>query len=292
MKHLFLLAFLILTVSAYSQKVERLRPGHRYGPGETIQAPYFGFTSKIPEGWEGVLPRDTEAFLMLPMSGEMGEIYVFGNTDDNVEKLKQRWTAGTDMGSNIKLKAKGQIMQRGEAWGVEGFLSGSTNQADRKIYAEAKCSSYGVCVTFLMLSDRQRYEPVKKALQAFVDASSLSEPRIVSLYEGFDWKEFLTDKVLMTYFTAEKQRSMNEVHFCANGTFYSNIKRKGLLKTELKEYQGSKTGTWTVTAGQRAELTLTFPKAPPATIELYIDDEKVYANGERHFVGASERCKK
>lgn len=292
MNRLFALLLILTTAVAYSQKVQRIRPGQRYGPGEVIQAPFFGFSSKVPDGWEGVLPRDTETFLMLPMSGEMGEIYVFGTNNDSIDKLKQRWTTGTDMGSNITLKAKGPLVQRGEAWGSDGVLSGSTNQNDRKIYAEARCSSFGACITFMMLSDKNRYEAVKKTMQSFVDAAVFSEPKTVSIYEGFDWKEFLTDKVLMTYFTAEKQRSLNEVHFCSNGAFYSSIKRQGLLKGNLKEYQGSKTGTWTVTTGQRAELVLTFTKAPQATIELYIDDEKVYANGERHYVGASDKCKK
>ena len=96
----------------------------------------------------------------------------------------------------------------------------------------------------------------------------------------------------MSIESAQKKEKLNEVHFCPDGTFYSVIRRKGLLKQDIKEYQGKKTGTWSVAPGQRTMVMLTFAKAPEVEIELFIENEKVYANGERHFVGYSDHCAK
>ena len=285
-------SFLMLNTAAYAQKKNRMKPGELYEPGAIVQAPRFGVESKIPEGWEGSLPRDTETFLLTPRKSVAGEIYIWGMENDDPERLKKRWREGVDMGSNIFLKAKEPISKRGDVITADAELSGSTNANGRRMYAEARCSSFGICVVYLLLGEPTTFELAKKDLQYFVDQTILSEPKNISIYEGFDWKGFLEGHMLMSIESAQKKEKLNEVHFCADGTFYSSIKRKGLLKEEIKEYQGNKTGTWSVEPGQRTMLVLKFTKAPEVEIELFIDNEKVYANGERHFVGYSERCDK
>lgn len=284
--------FLLSSTSLRAQKKNRMKPGELYEPGAVVQAPRFGFESKIPEGWEGSLPRDTETFLLTPRKAVAGEIYVWGIENDDAERLKKRWIEGADMGSNIRLKASGPIGNRGEIITANGELAGSTNSQGRMIYAEARCSSFGVSIVYLLLGEPTTFELAKKDFQYFVDQTVLSEPKNISIYEGFDWKGFLEGHMLMSIESAQKKEKLNEVHFCTDGTFYSNIKRKGLLKEDIKEYQGNKTGTWSVAPGQRTMLVLKFTKAPEAKIELFIDNEKVFANGIRHFVGYSERCDK
>lgn len=290
MKTFLSILLVLATVSVYAQK-GRVKPGQRYSPGDSIYAPYFGVKTQIPQGWEGVLPRETETFLLMPMEAYDASIYVWGTENDNIESLKKRWLAGVDMGSGIRLKAASPLRQRGQAWAAEGVLAGATNRDGRLVYAEAMCSTFGKCVTVILQSDKTSYDKAKKALMAMIDATQMSEPKIISLYDGFDWPEFLTGKVLMTYITNEGERALNEVHLCKDGTFQSNIKRKGLFKNDIKEYQGKKKGRWSVGKGQETTLVLEFEKAPRAEITLRIDNEMVYANGVRHYVGASEKCK-
>jgi hypothetical protein len=280
-----------MSFSSFAQLENRLRPGQMYEPGKVVYAPRYGLKSKIPEGWEGTLPRETEVFLLMPISVISGEIYVWGTENDSPDQLKKRWMTGMKMGSGVTLKAAGPIGQRGQAITAEGELQGATNTNQRKIYAEARCSEFGICVTYILLAENG-YDQAKAALQAFVDQSTFDQPRDVSIYEGFDWQKFLTDRELITYESNETAKKVNEVHLCHDGTFYSEIKRKGLMKGDVKPYQGKKKGTWSVAPGQRSVLVLVFEKAPKAEIGLYIEDDKVYANGTRHFVAYSERCLK
>lgn len=280
--------FIFISFTAISQK--RIRPAQRYTPGDTIYAPRYGVTTIIPPGWDGVLPREAEMFLLMPQQPFDATIYIWGTENDNIDNLKKRWTKGVEMGSNIRLQASESLVQRGDAWTAEGKLSGSTATAGRRVYAEAKCGN-GTCITYILESDTYSYEAARKSLMQLVDNSKLSEPRNVSIYEGFDWTEFLTNKVVMSYESDETKRKLNEVNLCKDGTFQSDIKRKGLLKGDLKEYQGKKKGRWSIGKGQTATLILEFDKAPKAEIQMRIEDEIVYANGARHFVATSESCK-
>lgn len=291
MKTVLLFASFYLAGFGLNAQIEnRLRPGQMYSPGQPVYAPRFGFRSVIPKDWEGTLPREAEIFLLMPLQPVDAQIYTLGNEHDTPDDLIKRWTTGIDMGDGITLIAKGPIKQQDGRLEAEAILKGSTNTADRKFYAEAKCSSYGICVSYVLMANKASYEMGRTALEAFVSSTVLEEPRNISIYEGFDWKKFLTNREMVTYDPNPQARKTNEVHFCEDGTFTSFIKRSGLLKQEAKGYQGKKTGTWSVGKGQRATLTLVFKKLPAAEIELFIEDEKVYANGTRHYVAYSDRC--
>src|SRR5258706_3866280 len=151
----------------------------------------------------------------------------------------------------------------------------STNKAGRRIYVEARCSEFGICVSCVLVADNNSFEAARKALQDFVDNAVLDQPRNVSIYEGFDWKKFLTDQMLVSYESNENATKLNQIHLCHDGSFQSSIKRKGLLKEDAKQYQGKKTGTWSIASGQTSVLKLIFKDGSLAEIELRIDDDKV-----------------
>ena len=54
----------------------------------------------------------------------------------------------------------------------------------------------------------------RKALQDFVDNAVLDQLRNVSIYEGFDWKKFLTDQMLVSYESNENATKLNQIHLC------------------------------------------------------------------------------
>ena len=89
---IFVVSLVGVSTSAYSQLENRLRPGQMYEVGQIVYAPRFGFKSKIPQGWEGTLPREAEVFLLMPISPVPAEIFVLGNEKDSPEALKMRWT--------------------------------------------------------------------------------------------------------------------------------------------------------------------------------------------------------
>ncbi len=68
------------------------------------------------------------------------------------------------------------------------------------------------------------------------------------------------------------------------------------MKNENEQYNGRKSGQWTVDGvGEQTTMHLTFENKkkdlPPLDIVLSIKDEKIFANGERYFVGESTKCK-
>ena len=47
----------------------KLAPSKHYSPGEVLFGAKTGVKSIVPQGWSGMLPRDSEIFLLLPEDG-------------------------------------------------------------------------------------------------------------------------------------------------------------------------------------------------------------------------------
>ena len=55
---------------------------------KTLYAPRFGFTATVPVDWEGMLPRESEVFLLTPTGSVFGEIYVYALESMDLDKIK------------------------------------------------------------------------------------------------------------------------------------------------------------------------------------------------------------
>lgn len=291
---IFVLVYCLFFSANAQLPSNRIRPGTMYYPGDTVKSPRLGLQTRVPEGWEGVLPRDSEVFLLMPVSNVNGEIYVAVN--ENIDQAGQvrKWKEGMDLGEGLRLMPGGEITQRGGVICAVGKVTGNKANTGSKIYVEAKCSSFGFCLTYMLMANPASYEQGKKSLQEFVDNTTFVKPSSQSPYLNFNWKKFLSGKVLLMtgYEERGQNKRENEVHLCADGTFTSRITRKGIFKDQAKGYQGGKKGTWEVKSnGDKATLIFTLPKLAPAQVNMELKDEEVYVNGDRYFIGTSEKCK-
>ncbi len=285
--------FLTLLSTAQDSK-NRLQPGRMYNAGETLFAPRFGFKAKVPEGWQGVLPRETEVFMLTTANTSIyGEVYVFGKEQGDLKAMRQSWLQGFDLTETMRLKASDPTL-------TEGTLSSEVVAVGEKInegyraFAIARCNPSGPCVTLLALMPKQFYDDISKVAIQFMEESSFEPPSNVSPYANFNWKDFLSNKEFFAYAYVEGASKDNRVQLCADGSFTANIDKKGWLKNENPQYNGRSSGQWTVDGvGEQTVLHLTFKKKglPPFDVTLNIKDEKIYANGERYFVGESKKCK-
>jgi hypothetical protein len=124
------------------------------------------------------------------------------------------------------------------------------------------------------------------------DNTIFVEPSLKSIYDNFNWKEFLSGKYLANFDFVPGSKSENEIWLCPGGTFRSKIVRKGLLKDEAKKFQGKKKGTWeTSSIGANGILTLQVDKIGAVNIDLGIDNDRVYLNGNRFFAMFTDDCK-
>lgn len=281
-----LIALFIFIGETFAQ--ERLRPAQRYDEGELIFAPTFGMKSKVPKGWVGVLPRDTEVFLMMPKAGD-GEIYVTADSI-NAEILKERWLQGLDLGNGNTLMSDGNIFMRGDVIASKVVLRSKTT--DKKAYIEAKCSEYDRCVGGLLVASPQNYDELKKGLEEFLDNMTFEAPSTASIYASFDWKKYLSNKRMMNYTFAQGGKAVNEIWICENGTFNMKLKRTGMLKHNAKDYKGKSKGTWeTSSVGPTGKLILHFAKLPDLEIDLLIENDQVFINEQRYFLMYGATCK-
>ncbi len=295
MKVLNSLICLLLVVSfqvSAQKKKSRLQPGKMYEAGETLYAPRFGFSATVPVGWEGVLPRESEVFLLTTTTATYGEIFVFGREHSDINSLKTMWSKGVDLSETIRLKAV-YITEQDRMLTTEIIGDGEHVNKGYKGYVVARCSPSGPCVITLMIAPIQFYESVKNTVTEFMKNSKFEPPSNVSPYADFDWQDFLSNKVLATYASAEGGSKETMIHLCKDGSFTASIKKKGFFKEQNPSYKGTMTGQWAAKGdGENATLQFIFTNKSFAPIEvsLTIKDEKVISNGERYFVGKSDKC--
>jgi len=290
---LFVLLVLISLQGLAQTNKGRLQPGRLYKPGETLYAPRFGFTAKVPEGWEGMLPRETEVFLLMTTTSTYGEVFMFGRDKGDLNSMRDAWVKGFELSETMKLKASSATIED-ELLKAEVKIEGEYINKAYKGFAVARCSPSGPCITTLMVAPEMYYEAVKAMVVKVMQASSFEPPSNASLYTNFNWNEFLSNKVLVAYGFEQGGSKENEIHLCADGTFSANIKKTGFMKNQNPEYRGRTSGNWTVSGtGPATTIQFTFSKKDLPILEapLLIEDEKVLSNGERYFVGQSDKCK-
>lgn len=270
----------------------RLKPGTLYHPGDSVKSPRLGLSARMPQDWDGVLPRDTEVFLMMPNVNMVGEMFVIVNEKLDLDGQRKRWESGAELAPGLKLQIDGGVnVRKGDILSAGGKVVGAQANAQNLVYLEGKCSPFGFCVVTVALADKNSLERVKQGLQAFMNSMSFVKPSTDSPYKNFDWKPFLSGKVLLGINYEQGGKKEDEVDLCADGTFESRITRTGIFKDQAKKYQGRKKGKWEVKSnGEKATLKFTFEKLDPVEIELLAKDEEIYVRGARYFVGESERC--
>ncbi|HEV8512703.1 MAG TPA: hypothetical protein VGQ59_05485 [Cyclobacteriaceae bacterium] len=281
------------SVAQNKKSKSRLQPGRLYEAGETLYAPRLGFIAKVPEGWQGLLPQETQVFSLSSMTSVFGEIYVFGREQGDIRAMQEAWNKGIDFTETIRLKANAPVIKDG-ILSSEVIGEGEVINKGNRAFAIARCNPSGPCVTLLALAPIQFYETVKNVSTKFMETSSFEPPSNAPVHADLNWKEFLSNKSLLAYVEVEGGTKQNMVEFCADGTFTSDVDKTGWLKKQNAIYNGRNSGQWTVEGiGVQTKLHLTFKKkkVPPLEVTLTIKDEKIYAEGERYFIAQSTKCK-
>lgn len=269
----------------------RVQPGKMYSSGDSLYTPRYGFSGKIPQGWAGVLPRETEVFLLNSTSGAFGEIFVFGREKVDLAQLAETWKTGVDVSETIRLKATDPTIEGDLLYSHAEAVGNYVPPKNYRAFAATRCGL--ACITVLAISEEGNAEATSQAALEFLKTAVLSTPKEIDPYQDFDWKGFLSGKLLIAFegFTGGKQQT--KVNLCEGGTFQAQISKKGMMKDSNPDYKGGMKGTWAVEGNNsEATLTLTFEKKDltPFVAKLKFTDEELYINGERHYASQSEKC--
>ena len=290
---IFILLSLMGLTSFRIHGQDRIRPGILYQPGDTIHAPRYGINAIIPEGWAGILPRETEMFLLMSKDNPQSSIYAFG-FEDTKAALWSRWNTGPgiEVENNIKLVRSSKVFERGDAIAADLVVENSTN--NMKGYIEARCSEYDRCLVLLLIVPEQFLENSKSGLQQFMDNTEFTKPSMGSIYDDFNWSDILKEKYLATRQVNpyEKSKRNNKLWLCPDGTFKSTIKIKG-FGTVDKKIKGNKSGTWEAKGiGQTGVLTLKFKNVTePLEIPLELREDQLFINNIRYYVMQNTSCR-
>lgn len=285
-----LLFSLLLPSLVFAQKRERLQPDKLYDAGATLFAPRVGFTSAVPVGWTGLLPREGEVFLLNSITKPL-EIFIFVRENSSLEAIRKDWGKEYQMDANISLKAVSPTikdnMLTSEVDAVGPFID-----KGKKGYAVARCGGFGPCVIAIASMQSVDFEEGKKVVESVMRSAKFEAPSQASAYSDFDWNKFVTGKMFTTYIYKDKGSKETKIDFCSDGTFKGKVSKSGFMKNQNPEFKGKISGTWKVEGiGETGKLILSSKDKGSFEVTLKIQDDKVFANEERYFVAASEQCK-
>jgi hypothetical protein len=267
-----------------------------YASGEEVYAPTFGFTAKIPNGWVGALPRETEVFLLNANSGFFGEMYVFGRETTDLNRLAQDWKAGVKVSETLTLVADDpKVDETGSLLFGNVRAKGNFVNKNYEGFAVTRCGNKGFCITVLAVALEENASAVKSTALEFLINGTFDTPRTIDPFEDFDWQEFLSNKLMVSYGQVLGGQKQSEVNLCGDGSFNARVRKKGLLRDINPEYRGRMAGTWRVQGeGSQAVMTLEFSKKnlSPLTVNLKFVDEQLMVGTDRYYASESQQCGK
>jgi hypothetical protein len=290
----YVLLFLIIAHQASAQlPTDRMSAGVMYYAGDTIKSIRLGLYTIVPPGWKAVLPRDTEVTVMVPEENSSASMYAVLNQNMTLPQQKIRFEQGFEIAEGLTMVPDGPVTQRkADVLAAHAKLTGAKANKQAKFYVESKCNPVGYCLAFVLQADDQSMEKGKASLQQFVDNTVFQDMSHISPYANFDWKAFLSNKLLLRFRRDASGKQEDELDLCKDGTFRSDISRTGGFGITSDKYEGKNKGTWTLTShNDQATITLTFKKLKPITLQIQGKDEEIYVNGNRYFVGESDSCK-
>lgn len=292
--HLFVsfLGMMMFSQVIFAQNLKnRVQPGKMYSAGDSLYAPRYGFSSKIPQGWVGVLPRETEVFLLNSTTGTFAEIYVFNKGKAQLSQLAEEWKEGVNVSETVRLKASDPKIEGDLLFSKAEVVGDYLPPRNYRAFAATRCGE--ACITVLAISLEENADMTAASALEFLKLATFSIPREVDPYEGFDWNGFLSGKQIISFegFIGGKQQT--RINLCSDGSFRAAVSKRGLLRDSNPDYRGNMRGRWTVEGlNGEATLTLTFDKKnlAPFAANLKFVNEELIANGERHYASQSERC--
>ncbi len=285
------LLILLLPVIFETHAQERLQAGKIYNEGETIYAPTVGYKGTIPQGWYGTLPEGEEVFLLLPVDNR--EAYMFINVHQKtLKQLKEEWNGQFALTPAITITLKRDPKM--EAGKMTGYFNVSGSPEKARAYAEAIDGGHGYLFVFILLAMESDFDNFMTGLDQLVQSSTFNVPSITNVYGDFNWSKFRPDKYFVSYVSSREMVQKNHLWICPDGTFKTKIKSGGLVKVkgDKNKYNGTSKGSWTAEGvGPKGTLILKFDNKPPLTVDLEINQEKIYLNGFRYFALHYSGCK-
>jgi hypothetical protein len=271
-----------------AQSQERVTASKSYRAGDSINAPLYGIKLVLPANWNGYLTRGTEVFTLESDTTGETTIVIFP-TEESLQKIQTRWNGKVELSPGVELiPTDPPKMSEGRI--VTAFtLKGDINRTG---FAYASCGDFGFCYTAFLIVDQSRASVYENVLDKLAGNISFFKPTLTEYYGDYDWSQQLQGKYLVTYERGDGSNKQNHLWLCDDGTFTSQIKRKGCLKGSAGPYKGKLKGTYSIEGiGSTGRIQLNFDKLTPLQLPLGIKDEVIYMNDLRYSVSEHSQCK-
>jgi hypothetical protein len=280
-KIVFIILVMVLVGNALAVEIEE---GVEYKGKITVVSQEYGTSFELPTGWNGILPKDGEFFVMKSQSFEG---YVFAGIDQmTIEEAIDAMGQDIDLGDGVVFHPSSQVKRSGSTLSAEYSVSGP--QDSLVGYVTTIVGKYGLGISFISVSSPENTAKLLKAVEKIKRSLSLFKPKETSPSSpeksSGSWNEQLSGRKLSHFVTRSGYTEEDYIWLCLSGRFFKSRQSGGFGGGASGAFQSENAGVWSVSGGVNAgTLVLTYNDGSTARYTLTLEGTKLYLDGKRYF---------
>jgi hypothetical protein len=304
----------VLAAFVYSPmlKAKPLRAGVTYQGGETVDAPDYGVSILVPKGWTGILPAQSEFFILRQARGP-ATVLVYVDAI-GIEELKRKISSPIPADQYV-LRPSSKLKKTSLGWSMKYTITPPSDQfSGAEVLAIHR---HQTALAFIELSPLSG--PATADLQDVGSAAKGQESVAASVLKRLAksariskraamtqarqqkaqseagpnaWRSYMAGRHVIRYFTSSGYSEESHLWLCSNGHFLDSMKTGGYGGGASGASAGRSAGSWSATGQIHANgrLILRYSDGRQSTHDLSLSNRKLYIDGKQWMRDKNQRC--
>lgn len=270
-----------LTLSPHVSVADELAPGVLYeGPVE-LTAPAYGAVFFLPEQWKGILPPESQ-FFMMERAGLAATVFA-GIEEMTLEEAHGLMSQAIDLDVGIRLVPVAEVSTKGQLLVADYKIEGAADPLLGRVVTLV--GEHGLGITLLAAATEEAMPTIQKDLHTMIDGVELSKPDVPKQPKpgSGNWMSELNGCKLSRFYTTSGYTEEEYIWLCPDG-FYRSFNSGGFGGGASGAFQSKNGGTWTVSGpGTQGSLVLSYNDGSTATYGVALEGTKLFLDGKRWF---------
>jgi len=242
-----LVALLVIQTSVLA--ATEISPGILYQGGTKLIASDYGVEFDVPQGWQALLPEDSDVLMMEPVGG-VARIVISAVTNSSENAIQQLMSESQPLEADSQLIPGGRVTKKGRIFFQSFSVRGSNPQnLAATAYARLGHNKTAFYVMLLEPVNQDKYKTINRSLVDSVRFKQLTSSSVASL-DKENWEQQLKGRSLKYLKTEGGLSEEKQIYLCSNYTF-SYYENSNYLSSDVytdfsSASQNQQTGSWKI----------------------------------------------
>ncbi|WP_440903891.1 hypothetical protein ACMZOO_13730 [Catenovulum sp. SX2] len=254
----YLLTIICLIFGSLS--AQTLQVGKLYNGPIKLSVADINATFSVPEQWQGILPQNSEVFVMQStVSASQNVLLIAQQTDLN--NLKQQMSESIDFGDGFVLVPKGQVTVIDN---TQIKASYSVAQSDDKFaLVISVVGEAGWAISAVGIATNQDKSALEQTTRQIASSIVFESVQAAPLQHNA-WYPHLSNRKLTYFYTSSGYTEEQYIWLCGNNTFYKSFNSGGFGGGASGALASKDGGQWRTSGNLNS-----------GTLELYFNDGRI-----------------